>query len=131
MSISKKATGQKFSFKKRKNSFVYAFRGIVYTIATQHNMWIHLFAAVLVVIFGFVLKVSFIEWLLLILAIGLVLSAEIFNSSVELLTDLVSPEINPKAGLVKDMAAGAVLVAAITSAVIGLLIFAPKIIAVL
>ncbi len=131
MPIYKKSTSRKFSLKNRKNSFVYAFHGLRYTIATQHNMWIHLFAAVLVIISGFVLKVSLTEWLLLIFAIGLVLSAEIFNSAVELLTDMISPETNPKAGLVKDIAAGAVLVSAITAAVIGLCIFAPKIIAVL
>lgn len=119
----------RFSVKKRMLSFRYAFSGIKAAIRTQHNIWIHLTAAVLVLVFGFLFRLSTFEWIAISMAIGMVLSAEIFNSAIELLTDMVSPEINPKAGRVKDMAAGAVLIAAITAAVIGLIIFAPKIIA--
>jgi len=132
MTIIKKASGaNSFSLKKRLKSFRYAAQGIKQAVVSQHNMWIHLGAAFLVVVFGFLLKIGFIEWMLLVFAMGFVLSAEIFNSSIEVLTDLVSPEINSRAGLVKDMAAGAVLVAAITAAIIGLLVFVPKLIAIL
>lgn len=81
---------------------------------------------ILVIFFSFLLQISTLEWLIVIFCIGLVLTAEIFNSAIEVLTDIVSPESNPRAGLVKDMAAGAVLIAAITSAIIGLIIFVPK-----
>lgn len=81
---------------------------------------------ILVIFFSFLLQISNLEWLIVIFCIGLVLTAEIFNSAIEVLTDIVSPESNPRAGLVKDMAAGAVLIAAITSAIIGLIIFVPK-----
>jgi len=92
----------------------------------EHNFWIHLVIMVLVIGFGFVLKISNVEWMMTIFCIGFVLASEIFNSAVEVLVDLVSPEHNPKAGLTKDMAAGAVLVSSITAAIIGLIIFVPK-----
>jgi diacylglycerol kinase (ATP) len=129
MTPNNKTHSDRFSVKKRMLSFRYAFSGIKAAIRTQHNMWIHLTAAVIVLVFGFLFRLSTFEWIAISMAIGMVLSAEIFNSAIELLTDMVSPEINPKAGRVKDMAAGAVLIAAITAAVIGLIIFAPKIIA--
>jgi len=116
----------KFSIKKRGQSFGFAFNGIVQTFKNEHNFWIHLAVMLLVIIFGFALNVSTNEWLVIILCFGTVLSAEIFNSAIENLTDLVSPEQNSKAGLVKDMAAGAVLVSAIAAAIVGLIIFVPK-----
>lgn len=120
-----------FSFRQRLRSFRYAFRGISFMIKTQHNFWIHLVIAVLVIIAGFLFCISLPEWALIIFAIGLVLSAEAFNSAIEQLTDLTSPDINPQAGRVKDLAAGAVLLTAMAAALIGLLIFVPKIIAIL
>lgn len=80
----------------------------------------------LVIVFGFFLRINTVEWLLLIFCFGFVLTAEVFNSVVEVLTDIASPEKNSKAGLVKDMAAGGVLISAITAAIIGLIIFIPK-----
>ncbi len=121
----------KFSLKKRAKSFVYAFKGIGVFVITQHNVWIHLVAAILVIVFGFVFNVNFYEWCLLVFAIGFVLTAEIFNTTIEYFVDFVSPELNKKAGLIKDMAAGGVLISAITAAIIGIIIFLPKIIFVL
>lgn len=111
---------------KRINSFTYAFRGLFYCIRTQSNFKIHIAFVVLVVIAGFYFDVSGEEWLWLIFAMGLVLSAEIVNTAIETLTDLVSPTYHEKAGKTKDLAAGAVLVSAITAALIGLIIFIPK-----
>jgi diacylglycerol kinase (ATP) len=108
---------------KRLYSFGYAFRGIAYFICTQPNAWIHLIAMVVVICLGFYQKLNLTEWVLIVLAVGLVLSAEAFNTAVEKLTDLVSPEYHPIAGIVKDIAAGAVLITAIAAAVIGVLIF--------
>lgn len=107
-------------------SFKYAINGIYQTLITQHNFWIHLVIMALVIVFGFLTDLSTAEWLIILICIGFVLSAEIFNSAIELLVDIVSPDYNAKAGLVKDMAAGAVLVSAIVSAIVGLFIFVPK-----
>ncbi len=112
---------------KRALSFKYAFKGIFTAIKTQANLRIHLFAAILVTAMGFYFQISRAEWILVILAIGVVISAELFNSAIEFLTDLVSPGQNETAGKVKDIAAGAVLISAISAAIIGLIIFLPKI----
>ena len=118
---------KKFSLKARAKSFVYAFKGIGIFISTQHNAWIHTFATILVVIGGFYFKISIAEWLFVILAIGLVMSAEIFNTAGEFLVDHVSPEYNKQAGIIKDLLAGGVLICAFTATIIGALIFLPKI----
>ncbi|NOY50225.1 MAG: diacylglycerol kinase family protein [Chlorobi bacterium] len=118
---------KEFSFKNRLLSFRYAFKGIFYAVKTQHNLWIHLAVGLLVIFSGWFLRISLAEWLIVIICFALVISAEIINSAIELLTDIVSPEANAKAGLVKDMAAGAVLFSAICSAIAGLVIFVPKI----
>ncbi len=106
--------------------FGFAFNGIWHTSVTQLNFRVHLIAAVVAVYAGYSLHISTQEWLWIILCIGMVLIAELFNTAIEFLTDLVSPEYNKKAGLVKDMSAGAVLIAAICALVIGIIIFVPK-----
>jgi diacylglycerol kinase len=106
--------------------FVYALNGIWQAAATQLNFRVHLVCAMIAVYAGYALHISNGEWLWIILCIGMVLVAELFNTAIEFLTDLVSPEYNKKAGLVKDMSAGAVLITAITALIIGLIIFAPK-----
>jgi diacylglycerol kinase len=118
---------KKFTVKARIKSFTYAFRGIVSVIRFQHNFRIHLTIAMAVIIAGLWLGLSNIEWILVVIVIGFVLVTEMINSAIEELTDMVSPEKNIKAGLVKDIAAGAVLVSAISAAITGLLIFIPKI----
>lgn len=115
----------KFSFKKRIASFGYAWQGIRYLISQEHNAWIHCFAAVCVVTAGFAFGITRYEWISVILCIGAVLAAEGFNTAIEKLVDLVSPEQHPIAGTVKDVAAGAVLITAIAAACIGLLVFGP------
>ena len=115
-----------FYFRNRIKSFGYAIQGIVVFFKTQYNAWIHLLAALVACVLGFVLKISTVEWCWIVFAIALVLVAEMLNTALEFLTDLVSPSVHPLAKKVKDVAAGAVLVAAITSLVIGALIFIPK-----
>lgn len=112
---------------KRANSFKFAFKGIIIAIKTQANMRIHMVAAIIVVTTGFYFQISYAEWILIVLAIGFVVSAELFNSAIEFLTDLISPQKNTIAGNVKDIAAGAVLISAISAAIIGLIIFLPKV----
>jgi diacylglycerol kinase len=109
--------------------FGYAFKGVWHAAATQLNFSVHLVAAVVAVFGAWALHISPGEWLWIILCIGLVLAAELFNTAIEFLTDLVSPEYNKKAGLVKDMSAGAVLITAICALAIGLIIFLPKLLA--
>jgi diacylglycerol kinase len=106
--------------------FGYAFNGIWHAAATQLNFKVHLVAAVVAVCSGWALQISPAEWLWITLCIGIVLATELLNTAIEFLTDLVSPEYNKRAGLVKDMSAGAVLVIAVCALVIGLIIFVPK-----
>lgn len=117
-----------FSVKKRIKSFSYAFKGIFYMMRTQHNFWIQIIIGLLAVFFGFVFNISRFEWGLVILSCGMVLTAETFNSAIETLADTIIPHHDSKIGLVKDLAAGAVLISAIAAAIIGLIIFIPKII---
>ncbi len=123
-----KSGNDKISLKKRAKSFKYAFDGILYLVKSQHNAWVHLTIAIFAIIAGIALGVSFTEWCFLVFAIGFVLVAEAFNTAIEELTNLVSPKYDKKAGTVKDVAAGAVLLSAIVAAVVGLMIFIPKII---
>lgn len=117
--------------KKKKNllkSFKYAFEGIITGIKEEKNMKIHITIMILVIIFGIILKIDKIEWIICIILFGFVISLELVNTAIENTVDLVTIEKMPKAKIAKDVAAGAVLIAAITSAIIGLIIFAPKII---
>jgi diacylglycerol kinase (ATP) len=98
--------------KKLIRSFGYAFKGMDYAAATQLNFRIHLVATLAAVILGIALKISVNQWLWIGACIALVLAAELMNSALEVLTDLVSPEYNVKAGRVKDMGAAAVLIIA-------------------
>ena len=116
------------SIKRLRKSFGYAFKGIDDVIEHEPNMKIHVVVAILVVIMAFILKVSIIEWIILVLLIGGVLAAETINTTIENLVDMYTKEYDEKAKIVKDMAAGTVLILAITSAIIGLIIFIPKII---
>lgn len=116
-----------FSFKKRMVSFKYAFNGLKIILATQHNFMIHLVVAVLVTAAGLIFQIAILEWCIIVITIAIVLIAESFNTSIEKLTDLVSPEYNIQAAKIKDIAAASVLIAAIASVIIGLTIFLPKI----
>lgn len=102
-----------------------AWRGILHTLKTQRHMQFHVFAAIMVLSFAWWTKVSPFEWLILVLAIGCVISAEVMNSAVETVVDLVQPNFHPLAGIAKDVASGAVLVTAIQAVVVGLIVFAP------
>lgn len=107
-------------------SLGFAANGVVYVMAHENNMRIHVLASFLVILMGFYFGISNFEWIAIVFCIGLVWCAEIFNTSVEVLVNIVSPKFNAKAGLVKDIAAGGVLVAAAISMVIGAIIFLPK-----
>lgn len=111
--------------KKRIKSFGYAFKGIASLIGKEHNAWIHCTAIVFVTIAGFHFGITPTEWCIVVLCFGLVLAAEGFNTAIERLVDLVSPDFHPIAGDVKDVAAGAVLICAIAAAIVGMIVFIP------
>ena len=113
--------------KERIASFGYAFEGIFEAIQSQDNFKIHCLAAFLVVLAGLYFSISTTEWCLIIGSITAVLSAETFNTAIEHLTDLVSPDYHILAKKTKDAAAGAVLFTAIGAAIIGGIIFLPKV----
>lgn len=120
---------QRFSPAKRFASFIHAFNGLRILLREEHNSWIHIAAALVAVVLGFVFKISMYEWIAIVFSIGLVIALEIVNSAFESLSDFVSPERHDSIKKVKDLAAAAVLVSAMAALVIGLIIFIPKIIA--
>ena len=113
--------------KNRVNSFKYAFAGIGRLFKTQVNARVHALAVVVVLATGFYFEISLLEWCCCVLAMAIVLAAEAFNTAIEDLTDLVSPGHHPLAGHAKDLAAAGVLLTALGAAIVGLLIFVPKI----
>ena len=115
----------RYDYKKQLRSFGYAWKGIRCCVGKEQNLSFHLIATVCVVIAGFALGITRTEWICIILCIGIVIAAELFNSAIERLVDLVSPQRHPLAGQIKDIAAGAVLVCALAAMVVGLVIFIP------
>ncbi len=116
----------KFSTPARLRSFKYAFMGLRWLFREEHNSWIHLAFIVVLIPAGFVLHLSPIEWTIMILCIGAVLSMELVNSAIERIADKISKERDDEIGKIKDIAAAAVLISAIASAIAGLIIFIPK-----
>lgn len=115
-----------FSFSGRIRSFRYAARGIGLMVKSQHNCWVHCAASILVLFAGLGFEVSAQEWCLLVIAIVCVMTAEALNTAFELLCDVASPDFHPVVEKSKDVAAGAVLLSAIGSVVIGILVFGPR-----
>ena len=113
--------------KKRLDSFKFAFAGIRDLFKTEPNAIIHLIAALIAIVLGFFFSISTTEWCFVIFAITIVFCAEALNTALEHLCNLVSPDYNELAGKTKDAAAAAVLFAAIGSAIVGLIVFLPKI----
>lgn len=105
--------------------FRYAFSGLWYTLRTQRNARVHVSIAILAILLGVVLHISAIEFALVFVAIAGVFIAEMFNTVFELCIDLASPEYHPLAKIAKDVAAGAVLLSAMLSIVIGLFVYGP------
>ncbi len=118
---------KKSKVKKIRNSFKYAGSGILSAFKSELNMQVHLCMMFLVIICGFSFKISLTEWRICIILFGIVIGSEIFNTAIETVVDLVMPNINDKAKKAKDLSAGAVLVIAISAAIVGLTIFIPKI----
>jgi diacylglycerol kinase (ATP) len=109
-------------------SFGYAFKGLAYAYGTQLNFRIHLVLTAIALLLGWYLHISTNEWLWIALCVTIVLSAELLNTAIETLTDMVSPGYHPKAGHVKDIAAAAVTITAIFALIVGCIIFIPRLI---
>ena len=120
-----------FSVRKRIESFGYAIRGIATLFSSQHNAWIHAAATLAVVCLALSLRLDRLEWALLVTAIAMVWAAEAFNSALEWLCDVVSPEHHPLVEKAKDVAAAAVLIASLAAAIVGCLVMGPPLWAVL
>lgn len=112
---------------KRLKSILYAFNGALFLIKTEASIQVQTVIALLVTIAGFYFEISRMEWILQCLAIGLVLGIEGLNSAIEALSDFIHPQQHNKIGLIKDISAGAVFLAAIFAIVVGLLIYFPKV----
>ena len=110
----------------RARSFKYAFEGWWYVIRTQRNAWIHTVVSILVILLCLWLRLSPRDWAVIILAIAMVWAAEFFNTALEAIVDLASPENNHLAKIGKDVGATAVLIAAGASIIIGFLIMGPR-----
>lgn len=116
---------KKFSVRSRINSFRFAGEGIISFVQTEHNAWLHVLATIAVISLGIITGITRGEWLAILLAIGIVWVAEMFNTCMEKLMDFISPEHHPKIKFIKDVSAGAVLVAALIALAIWLIIFIP------
>ncbi|HEX5661638.1 MAG TPA: diacylglycerol kinase family protein [Polyangiales bacterium] len=119
------AEARKFSIAARLRSFYFAARGIKTMLLSQHNAWVHVVATVLVIALGLTAGLTRLEWFVLTLAIMAVWMAESINTAFEFLCDVTSPEFHPLVEKAKDVAAGAVLIAAIGATAIGALVFVP------
>ena len=113
-------------FSGRLKSISFAFKGAFKLITTEHSVMVQFTIAMLLVIAGFVFEISRVEWMMQILAFGLVLGIESLNTAVEKIADFIHPEFHKRIGFIKDIAAGAVLFAALAAIAIGLLIYVPK-----
>lgn len=118
-------TKEEFTLLRHARSFAYAGRGLVVFFRSTPNAWLQGVGAIAVVALGVYFTINTVEWALLVFAIGLVFVAEAINTALEIDINLTSPDYHPYAKDTKDVAAGAVLIASITAALVGLLVFIP------
>ena len=119
---------KKFTYRKRVAGFKYAFNGLRLLLCNEPNALLHCIIGILVIIAGFTLDISSMEWIVVVIVCGCVLTAEALNTSIERLADVVSPDYNEAIKKVKDLSAGGVLCAALAAAITGVIIFLPKLI---
>jgi diacylglycerol kinase (ATP) len=112
--------------KKFIDSMGFALNGIKLLFAGQNNIKIQGFIGILVCLLGWIITLSSLEWIIVLFCIGWVISAESFNTAIEYVVDFISPDYHIKAGQIKDISAGGVLIISITSSIIGIIIFLPK-----
>lgn len=122
---------KKRGLKRFLNSFKYSFEGISYAYKKEQSLTIHFIMVILVIVFGLLLKISYLEWLICFILMGIVLATELINTSIEAVIDLISPSRHPLAKIAKDTASAAVFIFSTVSFISGLIIFVPKIIKIL
>lgn len=120
-------TKKKYFVLSRLKSVGYAFKGVYLLLKTEASIKIQFIIALIMIFAGFYYNISATEWMIQILAIGLVISIEALNTAIEEITDFIHPEQNRKIGLIKDIAAGSVLIASVSVIIIGFIIFFPKV----
>jgi diacylglycerol kinase (ATP) len=113
-------------FKQEVKSFGYAIKGFLAACKTETHLKFHVLAAVMVTALGFYVKLNAIEWCIIVLCIASVIAAELFNTAIEKVVDLVSPNYHKTAGFIKDVSAAAVLVLSVAAAIVGCIIFINK-----
>jgi len=118
----------KFSWKARLKSFVFAWQGIIDFFTTEHNAQIHLAVTILVIVLSIFFRVNKTETIAIIFSIALVWITEMVNTTIEKTMDFISLQRHPQIKIIKDLSAGAVLIAAIAAVIVGCIIFVPKII---
>ena len=123
-----KGKKKKYSLSRLFKSFYYAFQGIKAAIKTEQNFLIDIIIGIIVLVSGYFLKLSTIEFAIVLLAIALVITLELINTAIEYTIDMAMPEIHPLAKAAKDISGSAVLFSALISIIIGLIIYLPKII---
>ncbi len=123
-----RAEQKKRGFKRFFKSFTYSIAGLKYAYKYEQSMFVHLTMVCFVIIFGIILQISKIEWIICTILCGLVVATELINTAIEAVVDLTCPRIHPLAKIAKDTASAAVFVFAITALICGLIIFLPKII---
>lgn len=111
----------------RLKSFGFAFKGLLHLIKTEASIQLQSIIAIIITFAGFYFNISTTEWLFQIFAIGFIITAEGLNTAIEKMADFIHPEHHKKIGIIKDVSAGAVLVAAITAVIVGCVIYIPKI----
>lgn len=118
---------QKFSWSKRGMAFVYAWHGLIALLRYEHNARLHVIAALVAILLGFLLCISPLEWCAILICIGMVISAEALNSGIEAIADRLTEEPDPLIGRAKDYGAAAVTLLAFAAAAVGAIIFIPKV----
>ena len=126
--ISRDERKKQKGIKKFLNSFTYPIKGLRYAYKNEQNLVVDVGIALIVIIFGFIFRVNKVEWAILFLTIGLVISCELVNTAIEAVVDLVTQDYHPLAKVAKDTSAAAVFVFAIIAVIVGLIIFLPKVI---
>lgn len=126
--ISRDERKQEKGIKKFINSFKYPISGLRYAYKNEQNLAFDVFMMIIVIIAGFIFKISIAEWAILSITIGLVISLELINTAIEAVVDLITEEYHPLAKVAKDTSAAAVLVLAVVAVIEGFIIFLPKLI---
>lgn len=115
-------------FKRLSSSLKYAFDGLKYAYKNEQSMTVHIVVTILVIMFAFIFEISSYEWIIVVLCIGIMMCVELVNTSIEAVVDLVTKKYDEKAKVAKDVAAAVSVMFSITSIIVGLIIFVPKII---